>query len=259
MPSYQWVTGETITANKLNTREIDVLVVGGGGGSGTAISQPAPALTNNTAGGGGGQVVFKKLLPNISDSFSITIGAGGAAGGNFPTLNGSSGNSTTFGPLTAAGGGESLGSPSTLKGGDSGGAPSAGYAGAYNLTFPNRQANGGGGGAAGPGSVPGGGGGFLTDLSGSESIYGGGGNGSSVPGGFPAAADGAANTGFGGDGVFRTSAPTTQVTLGKSGGSGVVIVAYDGPTKATGGTITTANGRTIHTFTSGPATFTWTG
>ena len=37
---------------------------------------------------------------------------------------------------------------------------------------------------------------------------------------------------------------------GGNGGSGIVIVRYSGPQKATGGTITTVAGYTIHTFTS---------
>jgi hypothetical protein len=45
---------------------------------------------------------------------------------------------------------------------------------------------------------------------------------------------------------------------GGSGGSGIVIVRYPGSTKATGGTITSGNGWTVHTFT-GNGTFTYTG
>jgi hypothetical protein len=36
----------------------------------------------------------------------------------------------------------------------------------------------------------------------------------------------------------------------QAGGSGIVIVRYLGGTRATGGTITSAGGYTIHTFTS---------
>jgi hypothetical protein len=35
-----------------------------------------------------------------------------------------------------------------------------------------------------------------------------------------------------------------------SGGSGIVIVRYLGPPRATGGTITQSGGYTIHTFTT---------
>jgi hypothetical protein len=45
---------------------------------------------------------------------------------------------------------------------------------------------------------------------------------------------------------------------GGAGGSGVVIVSYPGATKGTGGTITSQDGFTLHTFT-GNGTFTYTG
>jgi hypothetical protein len=37
---------------------------------------------------------------------------------------------------------------------------------------------------------------------------------------------------------------------GSNGGSGIVIVRYLGPPRATGGTITQSGGYTIHTFTT---------
>jgi hypothetical protein len=72
---------------------------------------------------------------------------------------------------------------------------------------------------------------------------GGGGTGGSPTG--PVA--GAANTGGGGGGGGWDSVPVN----GAAGGSGVVIIAYPtGSMTATGGTITTSGGNTIHTFTS---------
>lgn len=65
---------------------------------------------------------------------------------------------------------------------------------------------------------------------------------------------GGTNTG-GGGGAART---TVSNQSGGAGGSGIVVVRYPGATKATGGTITSVNGFTIHTFT-GNGTFTWTG
>jgi hypothetical protein len=93
--------------------------------------------------------------------------------------------------------------------------------------------------------VPGGAG-LYTEISGSLEQFGKGGD-SRV-----GVVNGPANTGYGGGG---------SITPGDagSGGSGKVVIRYPGSTKATGGTITTANGYTVHTFTSGPATFTWTG
>jgi hypothetical protein len=37
---------------------------------------------------------------------------------------------------------------------------------------------------------------------------------------------------------------------GGAGGSGVVIIAYAGVQRGTGGTVTSAGGNTIHTFTT---------
>jgi hypothetical protein len=37
---------------------------------------------------------------------------------------------------------------------------------------------------------------------------------------------------------------------GASGGSGIAIISYPGSQRGTGGTVTSANGNTIHTFTS---------
>ena len=45
-----------------------------------------------------------------------------------------------------------------------------------------------------------------------------------------------------------------QGNPGNSGGSGIVIVRYSGSQAATGGTVTSSGGNTIHTFT-GDGTF----
>jgi mucin-19 len=266
---YTWSTGETITAAKLNKKAIDVVMVGGGGGGGTG-----PATTIGGGGGGGGGVLQLRLLPNISDSFSITIGAGGATA--------TDGNNTTFGAFTAflgKGGGAPIGghsgvgpssrqgahggrsnflfSPSTVRGGSGGGG--AGGNGGDGRTPPSADPVGAPGGpglcvqVTGESNYFGGGGGGSSAITFEDGGIGGGGHGRSNSPTPVAAAAGAVNTGGGGGGSFNPAGP------GAAGGSGVVIVGYDGPTQATGGTITTANGRTIHTFTSGPATFTWTG
>jgi hypothetical protein len=46
-----------------------------------------------------------------------------------------------------------------------------------------------------------------------------------------------------------------SVNTGGAGGSGIIVVRYLGPQRATGGTVTSAGGYTIHTFTSS-STFT---
>jgi hypothetical protein len=79
--------------------------------------------------------------------------------------------------------------------------------------------------------------GFQTD-SGVTGGLGGGGTGRNAPGTPSGAApsNGTTNTGGGGG-------------SSGNGGSGIVIVRYVGPQRATGGTITTAGGYTVHVFT----------
>lgn len=71
---------------------------------------------------------------------------------------------------------------------------------------------------------------------------GGGGAGGSSPSG--AGVHATANTGGGGGGAG------SGTNIGGNGGSGIVIIRYLGTQKATGGTITSSGGYTIHTFTS---------
>jgi hypothetical protein len=101
----------------------------------------------------------------------------------------------------------------------------------YNISGTPRYYAGGGGGG-GEGNV---------DLNGALGGLGGGGR---STGAFnPVQGQpGQANTGGGGGG--------SRDQAGTLGGSGIVIVRYPGPQKATGGTITSLNGFTIHTFNS---------
>lgn len=125
--------------------------------------------------------------------------------------------------------------------------------------------NGGGGGGAGAsedgsngsgGTGGAGGDGVASSISGSSVTYGGGGGGGGRTAGGAGGAGGGgngtdsivgiagtANSGGGGGGSCNNT--------GGAGGSGVVIFSYPtGSFTATGGTITTAGGNTIHTFTS---------
>ena len=61
---------------------------------------------------------------------------------------------------------------------------------------------------------------------------------------------GTANRGNGGNGAGNGTGLS-----GGNGGSGIVIISYIGSQAAVGGTVTTASGNTIHTFT-GDGTFT---
>ena len=70
----------------------DLLIVGGGGGSGSG---------NNAGGGGSGGVNVQGAA--LTGSVSVTIGAAGAGGANLTA--GASGGTTSFGSVTATGGG----------------------------------------------------------------------------------------------------------------------------------------------------------
>ena len=76
----------------------------------------------------------------------------------------------------------------------------------------------------------------------------------SLSAGYANGSPGGTNTGGGGGGANQ---PATN-TGGGAGGSGIVIVRYPGSQRATGGTVTSVGGYTIHTFTtSGTFTPTW--
>jgi hypothetical protein len=88
--------------------------------------------------------------------------------------------------------------------------------------------------------------GYTSSISGASVTYG--------TGGLGGQSDGppGANPGDGGGGSLSAGFP------GQAGANGIVIISYTGPQMATGGTITTSGGNTIHTFTTS-GTFTVTG
>ena len=264
-------------AQALTSVTVDYLVVGGGGGGGARYM-----------GGGGGAGGFLTGSSTInSGNYSITVGNGGL-GGQSENTRGNNGGNSVFNGITAYGGGGGGSWSSTaggLQGGSGGG--NSGYsqgggaspivAGQGNSGAPGNIYGGGGGGGAGStgyqgsssqggtgGSgrtsdlsgttrfyAAGGGGGSYTSGSGSAGGSGIGGNGANGPntaaGGNPTA--GVANTGSGGGGANGYNGTTAGIQ-GGAGGSGIVVIRYVGEPVATGGTITFANGYTIHTFTS---------
>ncbi len=257
---------------------IDYLVVGGGGGGGANV------------GGGGGAGGFRTataIAVTLGTAYTVTVGAGGAGG--VVSVNGTAGSDSTFNSTTSTGGGYGAyygnvgGNGGSGGGGGSfNGGTRAGGSGNTPSTSPSQgnnggtgdngsgsqNAGGGGGGASAVGATStsatgvggAGGAGTANSYSGSSVTYaGGGGAGGSVSGGAggsggggagatattPAAVAGTANTGGGGGGG------STSVTVnGAAGGSGVVIIRYVGGQKASGGTVTSSGGYTIHTFTS---------
>ena len=244
-------------------KEIEYLVIGGGGGGGGWI------------GGGGGAGAYRTASIGVSPkTYTITVGTGGAGGRESygASLRGgrqgtsSSIIATDFDITSDGGGGGSYIhiSESYSGNGSSGGSNSTG-AGAYgNNGSPaagGGQGGSGGGGAGTAGSGINGGAGLSSSITGSSVFRGGGGGGAQDTttfgsGGSGGGGAGATNTGTagtantGGGGGSSTSGSGTD-QLGGAGGSGVVIIRFlTGTITATGGTITTSGGYTIHSFTS---------
>lgn len=289
----QWinVSAATVTTTK-TTETVNILAVGGGGGGGGTNT-----ASGSGGGGGGGQVATNASLSVGVKAYTVTVGAAGAAGANTGGDGGTGGTSTVTHiagvtvttDITAVGGGGGAGT-STANGRNgvtgasgggasagtstagTGGASTAGNAGGngFSAVGPDTDAGGGGGagavgsnGAAAQGGA--GGNGTASSISGASVTYGGGGGGASTGtggaggtggggrgAGSGALANGTANTGGGGGGAFGNTA------TGGTGGSGVVIISYPtGNLTASGGTITTSGGNTIHTFNSS-GTFTIT-
>lgn len=177
-------------------------------------------------GGDGGAVLLGADTLGIG-SYPVTIGTG---------QSGAAGQSSTWNGHTATGGAVGLAGDPTL------------------------QAGKGGDGAGGPGTAPGnqdggtGGPGLPSAVSGALQYYGGGGGGN---GDLASGAGGVGGGGAGGAGG-NPGHPGVNGTGGGggaggayAGGSGVLVISYPtGSLTATGGTVTTLDGRTIHTFTS---------
>jgi hypothetical protein len=273
-----------------NLTEVEVLVVAGGGGGGARHAgggggggvihnrnfavTPGSALTVTVGDGGiGGTETsgwgISPISTNGSNSVfgSLTAIGGGAGGYAFAGNNGGSGGGGGDGS-----GGTLLGGSGTSGQGSTGGNSGSG-------SYEGGGGGGGAGGIGGNGSNRGGDGGpgLGFNISGTFTYYGGGGGGAagynkSSPGGAGGLGgggrgdnsgsvgticqNGTSNTG-GGGGAHSTNYPTAGSGKAGNGGSGIVIVRYQGPQKAIGGTITSNNGYTIHTFTTvGSTTFT---
>lgn len=236
----------------------EILIVGAGGaGSYGTIN----ATSTGGGGGGAGGVVYKNnysLTPFTS--YSVVVGAGGTGGPGpantpgIPNEYGTPGDNSSFGIITAQGGGGGGTQSRTGKNGGSGGGggngtgQSSGTYGQGNIGgggFPSGGSAGGGGarnvgqdgqslilsGNGGDGVyimtgttmvfVAGGGGGGLGDRSPAPTV-GTGGRGGGGNGGAPSGTQGSVGTintggGAGGSGGF---------SAGVNGGSGIVIVRY---------------------------------
>jgi hypothetical protein len=253
-----------------------ISVTVGAGGAGSL----GPYGGGQAAGSSGADSIFGNLR---------AFGGGGGGSGHYWTVLGAQGQPG------GSGGGDSTQYGYGRRGGGASGIPGQGYKGGGQSWFSQYSAGGGGGagqrGGGGSDSYGGKGGqGFLSDINGTSLYWGGGGGGSgytirggdgglgggaggSAYGGYtPGSGGGSAlnagangvgqNSGNGGNGGANTGGGggggTHWDSDGGNGGSGIVIVRYFGSQRATGGTITTSGGYTIHTFTSS-GTFTPTG
>jgi hypothetical protein len=225
----------------------------GAGGSTTAFGE--------TAGGGqgGGQGSVNKsgnaglmtILAAATQYISAIIGSGNVGGNSAGYNAGSGGGGAGAAALSFTSGNSSVGTPATNGG-----------AGLYcNISgYPYYWGGGGGGQGypdyAGSGGIGGGGGGGTFALGGTNPNVGLGG-GSALNSGAAGTqlnnttngGAGGTNTGGGGGAGSHTGGGQTSTT-GGAGGTGIVVIRYAGPQKATGGTITTNNSYTIHTFTT---------
>lgn len=254
---------------------IDYLVVAGGAGGG---------YDYGGGGGAGGYLASTNVTITPGSQLTITVGAGGAAGTNGAHSYGYNGaNSSIIGAsisTTTIGGGGGAGNTSTnaaQAGGSGGGGAFGSMSGASGTTgqgnsgsagintSSNFHAGGGGGagtagyaytsGASGNGGTGlqwlngtyyaggGGGGGYI----GYGVTFGTGGTGGGGNGGLytQAAIAGTANTGGGGGGDGGGPGGNPG-----AGGSGIVIIRYQGSQRATGGAVTSSGGYTYHTFTT---------
>ena len=251
----------------------------GGGGAGGYRSSVSGESS------GGGSSAESPITVTSNTQFTVIIGAGGAS----PNVNsrGDSGSNSSFGPIVSVGGGGggggAVGTSSQSDGGSGGsgggglhsrpgGSGTSGQGFAGGSTTTNGGPNWGGGGGGGAGAVGGngnpttggnGGNGVTSSITGTAVTRAGGGGGSVEGGGTIGSGglggggaggmnssirgvSGTANTGSGGGGGTFVGGSLP----GGNGGSGIVIVRYLGPQKATGGTVTSSGGYTIHTFTS---------
>lgn len=214
--SYQFTSSDTIATNH-NLTNVDVIIVAGGGGG--------QGGSHGWGGGGGGVVVATGLNSITADSYTITIGDGGAGGSSGTSWYASAGsNSSAFG-FTALGGGSgnSDGGTGTSEGGSGGGNESStsraaiGYHstnGTFTITSGSANYNndsttypdvlvygnsGGGNSGSGNGSSPGGGGAGAAGGNGNNSNY---------------------NSGDGGIGIINTFATGINKYYAGGGGGG---------------------------------------
>ena len=191
---------------------VDVLVVAGGGGGGMSNG----STPSGGGGGGGGIVLASGLSVTASSSITVNTGFGGQGGNCSP---GSQGGNSTFGALTAVGGGVGggCGPANGGPGGNAGGAHWGQAQGFSNQATSGTASNGSNitaYGNAGGKSYPHG-------VAGDSVSAGGGGGGGATGDGGDATQPGDVNTGIGGtggQGITNAWRSGSAVIYGSGGG-----------------------------------------
>lgn len=264
---HTFTSSGTFTVTK-GQAEVEYVVVGGGGAGGADDGGGGGAggyrsSVNGEPSGGGASAENKLLV--TQGSYTVTIGAGCPGVEHPGNRTTSQGGDTTFGSITAAGGGMGghtdgigtgyIGSPGGSGGGNhqapndapaGSGTTGQGYAGGRgDGNLGSTVYAGGGGGAAEAGNTDGlchGGDGVQTSITGTPTHLAGGGGGghrldsSSRPGGNGGGGNGShlttANTGSagaantGGGGGGGPGTGSAYERRGHPGGSGIVIIRY---------------------------------
>lgn len=213
---------------------VRVILVGGGGGGGSGRRGAAGSARYGGGGGAGGQVVDATFTAgDLTDTVTVTIGAGGAGGATVATAStdgnpGGTGVASTFGGYLLADGG-TRGSEGTATSGSGG---SAGLLGVI---------RGGAGGdssvsaTAEAGAASSSGGVIYTDISGGP---GGGGGGGGISAGNVTRAGGAGGVPI--QAYTLVTAPAGGAAGGGDGVNGAAVDAYSGSGGGGGGACDTA-------------------
>ena len=212
--------------------------LGGGGGASKHDGNSFNAGSGGSGGGGSGGRQSNGSYGGLAGTGTTGQGNNGAGSGVtwYPGGGGGAGAAASQTGSEISHGG--IGIANSILGtsyywaGGGGGAGYSNYGG-------NGGLGGGGGGAPRGGSTGLGGGSALN--SGANATAGGLNTQANVPGG-----DAGANTGGGGGGGSHYNSNNR----GGNGGSGIVVIRYPGAQRATGGTVTTVGGDTVHAFTS---------
>ena len=212
---------DNVTLETVQPYSVDFLVIAGGGGGGASQGGAGGAggyrnsYSTETSGGGGSSE--SSLTFNSTTVYTITVGAGGTGGVNYPADNGDEGINGSDSSISGSG----LSTITSTGGGYGGG-------GGNSSTSANGASGGSGGGGGGRGAKTGGSGTANQGYAGGNSTTGDTGGTSHGGGGGGASAVGTAGTttvgGNGGNGL-ASSITGTSVTRGGGGAGGGAVGA----------------------------------